>query len=175
MKCLLSQIPGAKIILFQENMLIGKVNDVLISPENGAVVGLEFISEKRKKYLPFTEIRNLTPTIVIAKDFSSISEAEDVVLIKKTLEQKPKIIGARVFNTKGNRIGKVRDAVINTEIGSLEKIYVIPNRIIKAFANDLTIPLEKIYKIEKNRIVIKDDNTKKVTQEAQEAIPVLAE
>lgn len=159
---LISQLIGAKIILFQERARIGEVIDLLIDPKDGAFVGLEIIEERENKYkyIPPSEIKGLGQGFVMVKDLNSLSEEEDVIKIKEVLSCRPEIIKSKVYSEDGEFIGRVVDATINFKLSALEKIYVTPKMSIKFFSENLVISAKQIVEIKKREIIVKNGKRK---------------
>lgn len=163
---------GKKVLLFQEGLLVGEISRVLIDSQNGSFAGLEVFSEKEKglRYVPPAEIKGFGRNFVLIKNIDSLSLADDVVVIKKALDEGVKIVNARVYYEDGRYIGKVDDATINLKIAMLEKIYINPKLSIKFLSEYLIISAKMIVKIEPKKITVKDDRPK-VSKKNMIAVP----
>lgn len=159
----INQIIGANIILFQERAIVGQVSRVLIDPDDGAFVGLVVapVHQKQETYIPTTEIKGFGRGLVMVEDLRSLSEEEDVILIKKVLDGEPQIIGAPVFDEDGTRLGKVNDATIDVRVGVLKKLYVNPPLLAGILGDQKIIDAKQIVKIEKKRITVQGTRVKK--------------
>jgi sporulation protein YlmC with PRC-barrel domain len=155
----IGRVIGAKVLLFQERAQVGEVLDVLIDADDGAFVGLEISSSisSEPAYVPASEIKGFGQGFVLIKQIESLSSAEEVVRIKKVIENRPKILNAKVYNETGRYIGKVEDATLSFKLLALEKIYINPRLTTKFLAESLIISARMIVRIEPNKIIIKDD------------------
>jgi sporulation protein YlmC with PRC-barrel domain len=159
---LISELQGAQIILFQENAKVGEVQEVVISPDDGAFLGITLIDpiEKKPKVIPAIEIKGFGSGLVLVKGLESLTEFDDVIKVKKALELGAKIIGERVETESGQNLGKVTDATINFELVALEKLYVSANPLLSFIAKDLLVPAKKIVEIQKKKIIVTDEFVK---------------
>ncbi|MDD3678931.1 MAG: PRC-barrel domain-containing protein [Patescibacteria group bacterium] len=158
----ITKIIDSKVVLFQEGVIMAEALDVLIDPDDGSFVGLEVFlkTDKRRMFVPSSEIKGFGQGLVVVKDFSSFVLSDEVVRIGKVIEKKTKIIGSRVFYDNGEYVGKVEDATISFEELSLKNIYISPKFSIKFLAENLIISAKMITRIEKNKIYIKNTDDK---------------
>lgn len=158
----ISKLLGARVLLFQEKVLVGEVTDVLIDPKDGAFIGLEIFSltNNGQSYIPAGEIKGFGQGMVLVKDASSLSAEDDVVRIKRVLLEKPIIIGAKVYYEDGGYVGRVEDATINIKLLALEKIYITHKFSKKFFTESMIVAAKMIVRIEPKKIIIKDNKVK---------------
>lgn len=153
----LSELKDLKILLFQERAVVSVVKDYLISAETGKLLGIYTIHplEKAVKIIPSSHIKAIGNDFVLIDSLDSLTEPEEIVKVKEAQLVDPKILGEAVFTEGGFKVGKVKDAVISFESLKLEKLYLNPTGV-TSFARELIIPANKIVKIEKKKIIIKD-------------------
>lgn len=158
----ISQIIGAQVLLFQERAFVGEVADVLIDPKDGSFAGIELIAPKLKQplYVPASEIKGFGQKFVLIKGENSLSGKDEVVRIKKILEDRPQILKSKVYQESGGYIGRVEDATLDFKLLSLERLYVNPKISTKFLAESLIIPAKTIIKIEPRKIIIQDGEIK---------------
>lgn len=164
-----TDIIGSRVLLFQERAQIGPAADVIIDPADGAFLGISVLDsvEKRKKVIPASEIKGFGTGFVLARDFKSLTEIDDVVRIKKVIEDDVNILGAKVETESGQKLGKVENATIDLKLLALEKLYVNPPLSISFLSTQLIIPSAKIIEIQKKKIIVGDEFAKvkkKVTE-----------
>lgn len=157
----ISQIIGARVLLYQERAIVGEVSRVLIDPDDGTFVGLTVqpVHQKELAYIPTNEIKGFGEGFVLVEGLDSLSEKEDVIKIQKVLETEPLIIRSRVITESGQRIGTVEDATIDLRYSVLKKIYVNPNLLLGIIGTQKIIDRKQIIKIIKKTIVVKDAKT----------------
>lgn len=153
---------GSNVLLFQEKAQVGPAADVIIDPENGAFLGISVLDpvEKKKKVIPASEIKGVGDKFILARDFKSLTEIEDVIRVKKTLDEKIEILGSKVETESGQKLGKVENATIDLKLLCLEKIYVNPPLSISFLSKQLIIPSSKIIEIQKKKIIVTDEFAK---------------
>lgn len=153
-----SEIIGTNIYLFQEHALAGQVNEILVSPQDGSILGLFLFDPvvKRERIIPTSEIISFSAKGILVKGYDSLTDVEDLIKVKEVLDQKNKIIKSPVYTKSGKRVGKVSEATINIKNFSLDRLYVTPVFRIKYLAKDLIIPSSKIEAILPKKIIIAD-------------------
>jgi sporulation protein YlmC with PRC-barrel domain len=158
----LSQIIGAKVLLYQERAIVGEVLRVLIDPDDGAFVGLVVapVHQKDVSYIPTNEIKGFGQGFLMVEGLGSLSEQSDVIKIKHVLDNEPMIIGAKVIDENGQRIGKVEDATIDLKLSVIKKIYVNPLMPFGILGGQRIIDHKQIVKIEQKIITVKSTETK---------------
>ncbi len=170
----ITEILTSDVITFQELVKLGKVEEVIINPADGAFVALRLITSEGDRYVPANEIKASNKGAILVNEINSLVLREDVVRINKVLECKPKIIGAKVYNEEGRYLGKVTDATINFELLALEKLYLKSGLSLKSFTDSLVIPAKNIVRIEKTKIIVSDNNKQKASDRlASIAAPVI--
>jgi sporulation protein YlmC with PRC-barrel domain len=155
---LITDIIDAQVLLFQEKAHVGPVRDVIIAPVDGSFLGVMIFDpiDRMTKVVPASEIKGSGKDFLLIKDYSSLTEPDDVVRIKAALEINPKIIGARVETKSGQYIGKVNNATINFKLMCLERLYVSPASLLEFLAKDLIISAKNIVEIQKDKIIVSD-------------------
>jgi sporulation protein YlmC with PRC-barrel domain len=155
----LSELVGLKIILFQEKASLSPVVDYLIKPENGRLLGV-FTNDpftKKQKIVLTQDIKHFEKDFLIISSLEALSDTSEIVKVKEALKIDPKIINQKVVTESGKHVGKVRDAVLDTNSLKIAKIYVAPRLGIQNLARELIIPSSRISAIKKRVIVITDD------------------
>ncbi len=153
-----SQLVGAKVLLYQEGAIVGEASRVLIDPDDATFVGLAVQPShlRSERYIPTSEIKGYGSGYLMAKGLSSLSEENEVIKIRKVLSNEPQIIGARVVTEDGTRIGKVADATVNLKDSILDKLYLTSLLNIGLLGEQKIIDRSQILKIEKKKIIVRD-------------------
>jgi uncharacterized protein YrrD len=159
----ISQLIGARVILYQERALVVKVSRVLIDADNVALVVLAInpVHQKATSYIPLGEVKGFGQKLIIVESLESLSEPADVVRIEKVLQNEPEIIGALVVTEGGQKIGKVDDATLDLKFSSLKKLYVSRSFLPDILGEQKIIDARQIVKIEKKKIIVSDLGVKK--------------
>lgn len=173
---MISDIVGSNVILFQEKAKAGEVKELIIDCKDGAFLGLTVFDPIKRKdqVIPSSEITGTGKGFIMARDYNSLSEYDDVVKIKESLLNNPKIIGAKVETESGQKLGKVTDATIDFRLLSLERLFVASSSLVSFLSSDLIIPAKKIIEIKKNKIIVSDKYLKVPSKKvAKLALPAL--
>lgn len=159
---LISQLTGARVLLFQERAFIGEVQRVLISPDDGSLVGFVITPTHQKElaYIPTNEIKGYGQGFLLIENLTSLSETDEVIKIRQVLDNEPKIIGTTVVTESGLKLGKVSDATVDVRLNTLKKLYVSGPISLGPFGTQKVIDLKQIVKIERKTIIVRDSTQK---------------
>lgn len=165
----LTEMLGLKVILYQEQALVGEVHDYLIDHETGEFLGVLVNSplEKKEKIIPTGEFKAIGQDSILVSDLNSLTDIEDFIKGSKALKTNAKIIGETAKTESGKVLGKVTESAINTQSFKIERIYVRPKIGLKIPVKDLIIPATKITEITKKYILVSDEY---VTAKAKKSI-----
>ena len=176
MQKLLSEIKGSRIILFQEQALVGEVNDYLIDHEKGMLLGVFLQSplDKKLKVIPTSEFKGIGDNHILVSDLNSLTDLDDFIRGAEVIKTDAKIILENAVTEMGSKLGKVSDATFDLIGYKLARIYVRP-RLGMRFAKELIIPAEKIIEIKKNTIVIADEAVTVKAKKVSVPVPTVCE
>jgi uncharacterized protein YrrD len=156
MKRFANDLIGCELVAFQEKATAGKIDDVIIDPNTGAVLGFGFKFQRERKVIPINEVRTFGPDFVIINSAESISEPEDVIRISEALALEAPIIGEKVETESGQKLGEVSDYTIELSKMGLDKLYVRPSMGLNFLVTDLIISAKNIIEIQKKKIIVTD-------------------
>jgi uncharacterized protein YrrD len=152
-----SDIIGSVVILFQERAKVGEIKELIINPEKGSLLGfVVYQYSGDDKVILLRNVKGFGSGVIVIDEYSSLSDIEDIVEIKKIYPKNPEIIKSRVYTESGQRLGKVHDVTVNLEGKKIENLYVEPTLGLKILSSQLIISEKKIVKIEKNKIIVSD-------------------
>jgi len=160
------------IISLDSNRILGTLNEIIIDPENGKILGLLVNAGilGKKKAVSFNDIYDWTPQGIMVRDDEAITNIDDLVRIKKIVEEKISIIGSKVVTENEKKLGKVVDFVINTDLGILVKIYVEKPGLKTYFGDLLIIPANRIIAIKPKKIIVREEALLEETDEEEEVV-----
>lgn len=174
---LLTEIKGSKVILFQEQALVGTVSDYLFEHNTGVLLGV-FVAnpiEKKIKIIPVTEFKALGPDTILVDDLNSLMDLEDYIRGLQAIKVNAKIIGETVKTELGKTLGKVEEAAIDSISYKIERLYIKPKLGLYNFAKELLIPASKIIEITKKYIIVTDELVAVKAKKSTVALPVRCE
>lgn len=122
-----SQLLEAPVLSLQTGSELGRIHRAVINPDNLFIVAFE-LTGKQLDYSPAflvtEDIRELGDMGMIIDSVDEIVELHDVISLKKTYERSFEIIGIKVVDEDGNKLGKVGDTVINPSTFVIQQLSV---------------------------------------------------
>jgi uncharacterized protein YrrD len=148
-----SQIKGLPVGSTDTQERVGTVSDIIIDPDSGGLLGFVVKSGLlgSNKVLSFHDVTGIDHSVILVKEPESVLPVAEVAPIKHALADRRKLLKGKVVTEGGTNLGRVTDVVINTDTAMVTKLYishVLEERIVSA---------EKIVKVTKDHIVVKDD------------------
>lgn len=155
-----NKIIGLPLISNHNGKKLGKVEDLIINPENGKFLGLIILMPRffsKKIAVLINDIKNIDTAGVIIKNENILHSLDDLDnLVKKIVLKKIKIKNNKVLTKSGDNLGEVRDFEIDTNYNIVSKIYVSGGIIKDLIRRELIISRSQIISINKKAIVVKD-------------------
>jgi sporulation protein YlmC with PRC-barrel domain len=167
MNRLASELMTRGVIVRQESALVGRVQEVVINPENGQFLGFiirEGFGKGKLKALAEKDILGFNKQFILIPGYNTLGEIDEIVRIKNTLDQKIPIIKNKVYTISGIYLGKVVDFALDFGQARLARLYV-ESHSIKRFTNQLVVNSACIVSIKKDKITV-DDTCVKNTEKA---------
>ena len=145
---------GLPIAAVDTQSKVGEINQILIDPNNGNLLGFLVSSGgifSPKKVLSVTDIREWDPNGIVTESINNLVEAAEIVRIKEILSRKIILLGMRAKTESGKGLGVVEDLLIDTDGQCVAKYYL------KDLLGDARIfTADKVVKIDK-QIIFSDD------------------
>lgn len=148
-------------VLTASGMIAGKIIEIVIEPETGAVTGF-LLAPRGQQVVSPSDIIFWQDNLFI-QDEDDILETHEIIKVKEILNKGIPIMRNKVYTKKGVFIGKVYDIGLNPKLFVMTKLAVAKN-IFGLFPFDEKIIAHgDILEIKKDRIIIKDlEATEKV-------------
>lgn len=149
------------------NEEIGFVEKIIVDPANGAIIGF-LIRKPFQKALVVVEedVIDLTQDGLLINSENSLIPPADVIKIKEILESRIEIIGAKAVTQSGKFLGKIENYLIEIETAQVTRFYIKGG----LFSPSLILPIERVVKIEKGRVVFTNEVLGKETTALKEPI-----
>lgn len=156
MKKLYSQLLGMPILEEAGKQSIASIRDVIIDPENGAVLAF---AVGRKKIVASKDISFLHDIAFIA-DRDDVIAADEILRVEEVLRRKIFLPGSRVVAQREKvELGRLVDFEIDLQHMRLHSIEVA--RIFLVFQFDRKIiPASEIVRIERGKVIVKSSTSK---------------
>jgi uncharacterized protein YrrD len=135
---------------------VASITGVIINPDNLKVEGFYCQDRFNKKELVLLpqDIRDIMPKGYVINDHDVLTEASELVRLKKVMEMNFELIGKQVVTVDKQKVGKVSDFA--TEMGTMyvQKIYVAQSVFKTLTGGSLSIDRSQIQEITPRRIII---------------------
>lgn len=148
-----SQLIGLPVGSTDTQERVGTISRIFVDPDGGQLVGFAVKTNLLGggKVLSFHDVTAIDHAAALIRNPAVVLPAEEVAPIKKLLEEKRPVMGQKIVTEGGTSLGKVADLVINTDTGMATRLYA------SHLLEERIIPLEKVVKVTKEKIVVKDD------------------
>lgn len=137
----------------RDGSFIGRIADIVIDPATGKL--LAYKMKSKNKIVSTIDIAGYTPLFLVARDSDVLISTEEIIKVKKILDERINVIENKVITKSGKRLGTCEDVIFDEETSSMIKIYVKAN-LFGSMLRDLIIPSSSIVSITKQAIVVKD-------------------
>lgn len=136
----------------EEQSKIGEICDILIDPDKGLVLGYLIKGGLLGdlKVLPISDIVSYDDEGVVTKTSENLIKPEAMERIQKLMGDNIKILDAPVSTESGERIGKVNDFIVDTQLGNITKY------MISGINKSLIVDHDQIVEINPKQIIVKD-------------------
>lgn len=138
---------------------IATVSNILVDPENGAIIALLLKKDSfldRNKIVANRDVKEFFSDAVMIHEFANIVEASEVVRAKDILVKKTFLLQSKVFTAEGKFLGYLEDFVFDQDFSQLMTLVVK-----KRFSQERRIiSAERIINISSGRIIIRDAGIK---------------
>lgn len=148
-------------IITNDNQLAGYLGEIIISPDNGKVLGFKVLKNKIKgrTILASSDILEIDLSRVVIADLNSLSRPEEVIRIHQVLSSHIHWMGLGVETETGKKIGKLEDISFERNSFAIKNIYVAGSLLKSNFLHTI-IPATKIIKVLPKKLVIEDTHLK---------------
>jgi len=151
-----SEILGTPVVIEEMPRPVGRVQDLIIDPENGNVIA--FALNQNNVIVP-RDIIKLDRYLLI-HDHDDICSPEDILRIGEIEKLGTRVLKSKVETEEGDYVGRVFDYSIDTKANALKKIFVAKNFLGLLRIDERIISQKHIVEIQPGKIVIKGSVTK---------------
>jgi|GEM_PF-1378371 len=163
----LTKLEGMPVGAMDEGAAIGIVRRTLVSPEEEKLIAVTVKTDGfwgKILVVSIQDIVDIDRSGVVVRSRDALVPPDEIVRVKEIFKKKFSLIGLRVKDKSGKILGRVSDAVIESESGTICRIYV------KSLLNELVYESLQIEKITWTEVVIK--NEREVRSKVKEDISV---
>jgi len=152
---ILNQLPVGS---FEEGGLIGKVAKTIFSKSEGRVLG--FLVKlpgvfSGQKIASFEDVISIDQAGVVVRSSESLVDKNEIVRVNEILKSNFSLLGLKAVAKDKKNLGRVSDALIDTDSGELMRLYV------KHFFSSLVFERSQIQEITLKNVVLKAEREEK--------------
>jgi len=116
--------------------------------------------QKRQLVLMSRDIRQLASDCIIIDNEEELTDPEDIIRLKDTLETAYNPIDKPVVSENGHRLGSIEDYTVNLETNRLQKLHVRQSILRAWLGSNLVIDRTQIIDVTPHRIVVREPTVK---------------
>lgn len=149
-----SKIIGLPIYELKNQTKVAMLFDLFVSNDDcqtEAIIAKTASFLGKMKYISKKDVVEISKEAIIIRDDDALVDINELVRLKRKEKERPEIINSKVLTKNGSYVGKVYDFVVENNSLTIIRIYT------KKLFDQRIIPAGSIIKLEKNRIIIKDD------------------
>jgi len=160
MQLLGSKIIGSDVFSVHAGHNIAKVRGWIVDQKD-LKLSLLIVEARNKNimYLQTGDIRSIGiingPSVIIDYE-EKLSDKDDLIRQKDTIESKFDLMGAKVYTQSGKKIGRVKDLSIDYQDFFVLKLHIKARAIQRVLNERLLVDRTDIVEIKKDRIIVKD-------------------
>lgn len=130
----------------------------IINPDNLKIEGFYCSDrfENKELILLYQDIRDIIPQGIVVDDHEVLTDAEELVRLKKVLELEFELIGKPVETVSKDKVGKISDFAVETTTMTIQKLYASQSILKSLTGGSLSIDRSQIVEITQKRVIIND-------------------
>lgn len=161
------QIVGLPVLSIAEVVTLGKVEDVVINPDNGVVEYLVVEPEawyKEHRLISFRDVAGIGEDAVTTEIKANVVDITSVPAALDLLQKDVQVVGSRVMTRKGKINGSIDEMVIDEETGKITACRWVAGDHQKTGL----IPANMVITLGKGMLVVEDNFESALVDEASE-------
>ena len=118
---------GTPVMSLQVGTKIATTVEPIIDPRNLIILGYEVdgpLLESHPKFIRIADIRELSDIGMIIDSSDELVDLDDVIKIKEILSLNFTLIGMKVVDERGRKLGKVEDYILDTDSFVIQQLSV---------------------------------------------------
>lgn len=153
-----SALQNSSIVSLRNGGILGSVSGFIINPANLKIEALKcnINNSKIPLYLLNQDIRDFNTNKILINDYESLSESDDLIRLKDILNLGFILEGKLVYTKSKQKIGKVKEFVIDTNSFYIQKLYIAQPIYKNLNGGQLIIDRLQIIEITNTKIIVND-------------------
>jgi sporulation protein YlmC with PRC-barrel domain len=169
---LYESIPGLSVLSLRSGSPIATIIAPLINPNNLYLEGWYVQDPDKKRLVLLSQaVRETLPQGFVVNDHDDLSEPDELIRLKETMEHNFELIGKHVTSQSGKSYGKINDFAFESSNFFIQKLYAGQSVIKNIAGGTLSIDRSQIVEITNQRIIIEDPVVK---EKAHGIVPSIA-
>ena len=118
---------GTPVMSLQVGTKIATTVEPIIDPRNLIILGYEVdgpLLESHPKFIRIADIRELSDIGMIIDSSDELVDLDDVIKIKEVLSLNFTLVGMKVVDERGHKLGKVEDYILDTDSFVIQQLSV---------------------------------------------------
>lgn len=130
----------------------------IINPDNLKIEGFycQDSENNAELVLLYQDIRDILPQGLVIDDHDVLTDPEELIRLRGTLELKFDLIGKPVETIDGEKVGKVSDYALEGTTMFIQKLYVSQSILKSLTGGNLSIDRTQIHEITQKKIIINE-------------------
>lgn len=172
MQYLISKLLNLEIASFQDWAKIGTATEYLLNKEKLKIdiVRVKKKNDKNYYYLTANDIRSINEKLLIVDSAQDLSGEDDLVRYKGMIAENIILLGSKVIDEDGKKIGNVKDYTIDYNSLEIIKLHIKTNWLNRLINERLIVDKSDVKNVTKNTITIRNGK-KKIKQKATKVLP----
>jgi uncharacterized protein YrrD len=149
---------NSPIISLRNGGRLGETTGFVINPKNLKIEALycDIPTSKSKMFLLTQDIRDISQNGILINDYADLSEADDLIRLKRLIESQFTILDKPVVTVNKDKLGKVKDYAIDSGSLFVHKLYVIQPIYKDITGKQLVIDRSQIIEVTNSKIIVKE-------------------
>lgn len=165
-----SQITSTPVMSLQTGEPLAVLSNPVINPDNLKIIAYYLEGPRLDNYPSFIrieDIREIANQGAIIDSSEDIVSQDDIISLKKIIQINFKLLGIKVVEETGRKIGKVSDYTVDVKNFFIVQLYIQNNRLRNFNESTVIVHRDQIIEVSDNQIVVKSTAIKD-----SESVPV---
>jgi len=166
----ISEVHHLPVLDLETGDMLGEIVSWIVSPTHNKILAYILTRQsfwKKASVIVPADILEYAPKMVVVRDKESIIDPQEIVGLIELMGDSWEVVGFQAVTETGKVLGRVADLVFETISSSVYQYQIEPVALVGGWQDSLTIPANRVIRIEKNRLIFPDDILANVKLTAQ--------
>lgn len=160
MYALSTQLKNIPIISLQSSHKIAETLLPIILPEKLEIIAFYCAGKEwnrgQEAVLLIQDIRQISKSSLVIDSIEDIANPSEIVRLAKLQENPFALMGVRVYNESGQKLGRVEEYTVNLETFQIQKLYLKQSPLKSLLLDNLVIDRAQILEVTQKQITVYD-------------------